>query len=134
MNPVQAPAFQDWNLERTYMSSRGKPFCLAETTRVEGHMPTVVGYLPERVSPGEESLFVRGFNATSPHRTDDSWIVTLSASRDSFIAATVFREAFLFHNLDRCCLHAAPSFGDMGPGEKSTSVSRFYLARGTLRD
>jgi hypothetical protein len=42
--------------------------------------------------------------------------------------------AFLFDNLDRCCIHAAPSFGDIGPGEASTTVSRFYLARGTLDD
>ncbi len=41
LNPIQAPAFQDWKLERTYMSKQGKPFCMAQTTRVKGHMPTV---------------------------------------------------------------------------------------------
>nr|MCU0874557.1 hypothetical protein [Pirellulaceae bacterium] len=37
-------------------------------------------------------------------------------------------------NLDRCCLHAAPNFGDIGPGEGSTTVSRSYLAKGTRDD
>lgn len=48
------------------------------------------------------------------------------------MAATAHEIAFLFDNVDRCCIHAAPSFGDIGPGEASTVVSRFYLARGTL--
>ena len=48
------------------------------------------------------------------------------------MAATALEAAFLFDNLDRCCLHAVPSFGDIGPGEASTTVSRFYLAQGTL--
>ena len=134
LNPILAPVFQDWKLERTYMSAQGKPLCMAKTSRVKGHMPTVGFYLPERIKAGEESVFVRGFGATSPDRTDGSWIVTLSDAKSAFMAATAFEAAFLFDNLDRCCLHAAPSFGDIGPGESSTTVSRFYLAQGTLDD
>lgn len=134
LNPIEAPAFQDWKLERTYMSAQGKPRCMAQTTRVKGHMPTVGFYLPERVGAGTESIFVRGFGATSPDRTDGSWIVTLSEPAGAYMAATAMEAAFLFDNLDRCCLHAAPSFGDIGPGEGSTTVSRLYLAKGTLDD
>ncbi len=132
INPIQARTFQDWKLQRTYMSRQGKPFRMSETTRVQGHMPTVGFYLPEHVRAGEESVFVRGFGATSPDRTDGSWIVTLSEPTGSYMAATALEAAFLFDNLDRCCLHSAPSFGDIGPGEASTTVSRFYLAQGTL--
>ena len=134
LNPVNAPDFKDWTLERTYMSSQGKPMCLARTHRVRGRMPTVGFYLPERTPPGQESIFVRGFNATSPDRTDGSWIVTLSQPEGSYMAATAIDAAFLFDNLDRCCIHAACDFGDIGPNEGSTRVSRFYLARGTLDD
>ncbi len=134
LNPIQAPAFQDWKLERTYMSRQSKPFCMAQTTRVKGHMPTVGFYLPERIKTGEESVFLRGFGATSPDRTDGSWIVTLSEPAGTYMAATAMETGFLFDNLDRCCLHAAPSFGDLGPGETTTTVSRLYLARGTLDD
>ena len=132
LNPIEAPSFLDWKLERTYMSSGGKPFCMAQTERIKGHMPTVAFYLPEWVKEGEESVFVRGFGATSPNRTDGSWIVTLSEPAGSFIAATAFDAAFLFDNLDRCCIHSAPSFGNIGPNEKSMAVSRIYLAKGTL--
>jgi acetyl esterase/lipase len=134
LNPTGAPDFKDWTLERTYMSSQGKPLCLAQTQRVKGSMPTVGFYLPDRTEPGKESVFVRGFRATSPNRTDGSWIVTLSQPEGSYMAAAVVDAAFLFDNLDRCCIHAAPSFGDIGPGQTKAAVSRFYLARGSLED
>jgi creatinine amidohydrolase len=134
VNPIKAPAFQDWKLLRTYMQSQGQPRCMAETKRVQGNMPTVQFYLPEHVASGTESVFVRGFGATSPDRTDGSWIVTVSEPAGAYMAATAWESAFLFDNLDRCCLHAAPSFGDIGPGEASTTVSRIYLATGGLTE
>lgn len=134
LNPIEAPAFKDWKLQRTYMSSKGKPLCMAQTRRVKGHMPTVGFYLPERTEPGQELIFVRTFGATSPDRTDGSWIVTLSEPAGAYMAATAVQTAFLFDNLDRCCLHSAPSFGDIGPGQSSTAVSRLYLAKGALDD
>jgi hypothetical protein len=133
-NPTGAPDFKDWTLERTYMSSQGKPLCLARTQRIRGHMPTVEFYLSERVEAGQESVFVRGFGATSPDRTDGSWIVTLSQPEGAYMAAAVVEAAFLFDNLDRCCIHGAAGFGDIGPGQTGTTVSRFYLAKGTLED
>ncbi|MBM4024788.1 MAG: hypothetical protein FJ280_05185, partial [Planctomycetes bacterium] len=99
-----------------------------------GHMPTVGFYLPDRVETGRESVFVRGFGATSPNRTDGSWIVTLSQPEGAYMAAAVVEAAFLFDNLDRCCIHAACGFGDIGPGQTATTVSRFYLAKGSLED
>jgi hypothetical protein len=134
LNPTGAKAFQDWNLERSYMSHQGQPLRMAETTRVQGHMPTVQFYVHEQTPPGRESAFVRGFSAISPHRTTDSWIMTLSEDRKSHMAATSLDSLFLFNNLDRCCIHAAPSFGDIGPGERSTTVARLYLAHGGLDD
>jgi creatinine amidohydrolase len=97
-------------------------------------MPTVGFYLPQRIPPGEESVFVRGFGATSPNRTDGSWIVTLSEPAGAYMAATTLDSVFLFDNMDRCCIHSAPSFGDVGPREGSTTVSRFYFAKGSLDD
>jgi acetyl esterase/lipase len=134
LNPTGAPDFKDWTLERTYMSSQSKPLCLAQTQRIRGQMPTVGFYLPDRVEAGKESVFVRGFGATSGDRTDGSWIVTLSQPEGAYMAAAVVDAAFLFDNLDRCCIHAAPGFGDIGPGQTGMTVSRFYLAKGSLED
>jgi hypothetical protein len=134
LNPIQAPAFQDWELSRTYMNQNGRPLCMAETERVEGPMPTVGFYLPEKTAPGEESIFVHGFSATSPDRTDGNYIVTFSRPEGAYMAATAVQIAFLFDNLDRACIHAAPCFGDLGPGQAATTVSRLYFARGDLDD
>jgi hypothetical protein len=132
LNPVRAEQFKDWELERTYMSRHGRTHLMKNTTRVKGHMPTVGFYLHEQTPWGKESPFVRGFHATSPDRTDDSWIVTLSDPPGAYMAATSVDSLFLFDNLDRCCIHSAPSFGDIGPGQSSTTVCRLYLAKGDL--
>ncbi len=132
LNPTGAPDFQDWKLERTYMSSHGRPLQMAKTRRVRGHMPTVGFYTHEQTPWGHESPFVRGFSATSPNRTDDSWIATISEDGKSHMAATSLDALFLFDNLDRCCIHSATSFGDIGPKEKSSTVARLYLAQGGL--
>ena len=134
LNPTNAKPFQDWKLARTYMSSHGKPMLMSGTKRVKGHMPTVGFYTHEQTPWGLESPFVRGFGAISPNRTDGSWIVTLSDPPGSYMAATSPDSLFLFDNLDRCCIHSAPNFGDIGPGESSTTVCRLYVADGGLDD
>jgi hypothetical protein len=132
--PQKGPEFKDWTLARTYMSMRGEPTLLSKTTRVKGPMPTVGCYLNEKVPPGLESPFVRGFMATSPDRTDGEWLVTLSKDGSAYMAATAFDSRFLFDNLDRCCLHSAPDFGEIGPGQRSEVVGRLYFAKGGLKD
>lgn len=134
LNPVEAPDFQDRSLARTYMSERGKSTRLADTERVKGQIPTLQFYLPETTDEGSASIFVKGFGATSPNRTDGSWIATTAPEGNAYMAAYGAEVAFLFDNVDRCCIHAAPCFGDLGPGEHSTSVSRLYMAKGSLDD
>ncbi len=134
VNPTGAPKFKDWQLERTYMSVHGRPFLMNGAPRVKGHMPTVQFFLHQQIPWGNESPFVRGFGATSPTRPDDSWIVTLSDPPGSYMAATSVDSLFLFDNLDRCCIHSAPSFGDIAPGKSSTTVCRQYFAKGGLED
>lgn len=133
LNPVNAPKFLDWTLERTYMSKNGAPFRMDGTKRVNtGSMKTVQFYLHEdykSISP-----FVNGFGAVSPDKTDDSYIVTMSEDGDSYMAATSPNALFLFDNLDRCCIHSATGFGDIPISGEKTVVSRFYFAKGTLND
>lgn len=133
LNPAGAQDFQDWTLERTYMSKGGTPFRMDGTTRVNhGSMPTVQFYLNEGYGP--VSPFIQGFQATSPDRTDDSYIVTLSKDGSSYMAATSPKSCFLFDNLDRCCIHSATDFGNIPAGGEATVVSRFYFAKGGIDD
>lgn len=136
LHPINAPRFKDWRLERTYMSKDGKPFRMDGTTRInEGpqpYMKTLQFYLHEdydNVSPS-----VTQFRSTSPDRTDGSYIVTLSEDGDAYMAATSPKALFLFDNLDRCCIHSAPTLGDVDPGEEASVQVRLYLAKGSLED
>jgi creatinine amidohydrolase len=61
-------------------------------------------------------------------------LVLCTAVNFVFCAAIVAVATPSSLRLDRCCLHAAPSFGDLGPDEASTTVSRIDLARGTPED
>jgi len=134
LNPLEAPDFKDWKLQRTYMSAHGQPFLMADTTRIKGHMPTVQFYLHQQIPWTHPPAFCRGFKATSPDQTDGNWIVTFSDPPGSYMAATSLDSLFLFDNLDRCCIHSAPNFGDIDPGQSSTTVSRLYLAKGNRED
>jgi hypothetical protein len=133
LNPVSAPQFLDWTLSRTYMSRNGQPFRMDGTTRINaGSMKTVQFYLNKSYTP--VSPFVTGFSATSPDRTDDSYIVTISEDGTSYMAATSPKANFLFDNLDRCCIHSCTDFGTIGSGQRKTVNSRFFFGRGTLSD
>jgi len=133
LNPVAAPEFLDWALERTWMSKDGAPFRMDGTTRVnDGPNKTVQFYVHEDYE--HVSRFVTGWQATSPDKTDCSYIVTMAADGQSYMAGTSPKAAFLFDNLDRCCIHSAPNFGDMPPGSEKTLMVRYYMAQGTLAD
>jgi hypothetical protein len=133
LNPVAAPEFLDWTLERTWMSKNGAPFRMDGTTRInDGPNKTVQFYVHEDYE--NVSRFVTGWRATSPDQTDCSYIVTMAADGQSYMAATSPKAAFLFDNLDRCCIHSAANFGNMPPGGESTVMVRYYLAQGTLVD
>jgi len=107
-----------------------------------GHVALMVGFGPDRAKPGSNdpverqssrlTCIVAGSAPTDLALQMSSRIVTLSEPAGAYMAATATEAAFLFDNLDRCCIHAAPGFGDIGPGEASTTVSRIYLAKGTL--
>ncbi|MBL0176946.1 MAG: T9SS type A sorting domain-containing protein [Ignavibacteria bacterium] len=133
LNPGSADQFKDWDLKRTYMSKNGRPFRMDSTVRVNnGSMKTVQWYLHRDYA--NPSPFVTGFQATSPDRTDDSYIVTLADDGSSYMAATSPSSNVLFDNLDRCCLHSTTNFGDIPAGGERTVTSRFYMAKGTLND
>ena len=66
VNPVRAPAFKDWELERTYMSQHGKPTVMSTTKRVKGHMPTVGFYLHERTPWAENRRSSAGSTPQAP--------------------------------------------------------------------
>jgi hypothetical protein len=133
INPIAAPDFKDWTLERTWMSMDGAPFRMDGTTRInEGAQDTLQFYLHEDYV--HVSQHVKNFKGTSPDKTDCSYIVTMSEDGATYMGATSPKAAYLFDNLDRCCIHSAPLFGDIASGTEKTVLVRFYLGHGSLVD
>jgi len=79
----------------------GKPaFALGIPETIGCREAMLVNFPQERIKAGEESVFVRGFGATSSDRTAGSWIVTLSEPAGAYMATTATEAAFLFDNLE----------------------------------
>ena len=133
LNTTAACQFVDRKLERTYMSKHGAPFRMDSTNRINtGSSPFAQFYLNEGYGP--VSPFIKGLSATSPDKTDDSYIVTMAADGLSYVAATSPKSAFLFNDIDRCCIHSAANFGDIPAGQFASVTCRFYFAHGSLDD
>ena len=116
------------------MSTPEGPKRLSDTRRTIGHRPGIGVYFSEKMELDEEWPFISWFDATSEERTDGDYLVTLSESGNSYMAATSPNTLYLFNNLEFTCIHAAPTFGDIGPGESSTLTTRFYFSEGGLDD
>ena len=132
LNPVKAPSFQDSLMQRTYMSTPDGPVLLSQTNRVRGARPTVGVYFTTYVEHPEQYPFVVDFQATSPQRTNGNYLVTLSESGKAYMAATSPKALFLFNNQKFKCIHSAPNFGVIAPGESSIETCRFNFGEGTL--
>ena len=132
LNPTRAIAYKDTLMQRTYMSDENGPKLLSETKRIKGPRPTIGVYFSDGAEDPEGYPFVRDFQATSPHRTNGNYLVTLAESGDSYMAATSPESLFLFNNLKYKCIHSIPNFGVIAPGRSKTVTSRFYFAKGNL--
>jgi hypothetical protein len=41
---------------------------------------------------------------------------------------------YTFQNREYSCIHSAPTFGSLGPGETGTAFSRIYFVEATLEE
>lgn len=111
---------RDHDCERHWTGIGGEPTRLLDVPRQHSTRPAVQLYSTAGAPPAMELPFVAGFRAT-PDVVLDPWMAV--GSRDgSRTVATVGRPAaFLFHNMEYSCIHAASGFGAIAPGEKATA-------------
>lgn len=133
VSPAKAPGFPDSTLHRTFISLDGRPAPLADVPRTVGPRPSVT-VLPTRAHAERLPPFARAFQATSPARSDDSWVVIISEEGNAYMATTAPDASFLFTNTAFGCIHAAPAFGDIDPDDERTVEARVYLSQGGLGD
>ncbi|MBI5432787.1 MAG: hypothetical protein HZA52_08160 [Planctomycetes bacterium] len=93
--------------------------------------PTVQVYSAVGAPAADEFGFMAKFLATS-NVVLEGWLAL--RSRDgTCLAATVSKPAgFLFHNLEFSCVHSAPSFGPLAPGQTCHARTRLYFVQASL--
>ena len=133
VSPANAPSLRDSLHERTYISVEGEPVPLEKLPKVQGLRPTITVY-PTKFHAERLPPFAGAFEATNPVHSDGSWVIVVSEDQESYMATATGDASFLFTNTKFGCIHAAPSFGNLAPGEARTVVSRVYLTRGSLQD
>ncbi len=117
---------------RHWVRVKGKFQRLVDLPRVFSDRPTVQLYSVEGAPPGAEIPFVANFKATPADVVAEGWMAIV-APDGKRLAATVSKPAlFLFQNMEYSCIHSAPTFGTMQPGQTAKALTRLYFVRLSL--
>lgn len=128
-------ALRDYECRRHRVRHAGGFARLDELPRAFGPRPTVQLFRVRGAPPPDDIPFVRSFRAThSEAPALEGWIAV--ESRDGRrLGAVVSRPAlFLFQNLEYSCVHSAPGFGPLAPGESAEARTFLYLTESSLAD
>ena len=64
----------------------------------------------------------------------EGWLA-IRARDDRHMVATVSKKAlYTFQNREYSCIHSAPTFGPLKPGEEGNAITRIYFVEATLED
>jgi hypothetical protein len=111
---------RDHDCDRHWVGLDGQPTRLLEVPRQHSTRPAVQLYSTAGATPGPDLPFVAMFKAT-PDVVLDPWMAVESRDGTRTVATVAPRGAFLFHNMEYSCIHAASGFGALAPGEVATS-------------
>lgn len=125
-NCGSAASVRDYECVRHYAGIGGRAARLIQIPRKFGPRPTIQLYNVDGAPNGHEIPFVSGFRAT-PEPVLEGWLAIQARDRKR-LAAVVSRPAlFLFQNMEYSCIHSAPGFGPMKPGDTRNALTRVYF-------
>jgi hypothetical protein len=116
--------------ERTYLDTAKGPTRIADMRLTPSPRPLQIYMLQQSQHQGLR--FVNAFKATCETPAADSWIATVAADGRRVVGVAAEQAAFLFNNAEYGCIHSAPDFGDVPPGETRWALTRVYLIPGDL--
>jgi hypothetical protein len=125
---------RDFECKRHWVRTGGEFRKLIELPRVFGPRPALQLYSVEGAPPGKDIPFVKNFESTPDDLAIEGWMAIRSRD-DKRLVATVSKPAlFTFQNREYSCIHSAPSFGIIKPGESGRAFSRLYFVEASLED
>jgi hypothetical protein len=95
--------------------------------------PTVQLYDVQGAPPVAQIPFANQFQAT-PNVVLEGWLAIQSRDGSRLVAAVARPALFLFNNMEYSCIHAAPSFGPLAPGQTGHARTRVYFVQSSLAD
>lgn len=128
-----AVPIRDFECVRHWVAQSGKLRRLVELPRKFGPRPTVQLYSVEGAPLGRAIPFVAGFDAT-PDAVLEGWMAIQSHDSKRLVAVVSKPALFLFQNMEYSCIHSAPDFGRMRPGDTREALTRLYFVESTLKD
>jgi hypothetical protein len=133
-NNGSAHSVRDHECIRHWVRTDGEFKKLIEAPRVFGPRPALQLYNVEGAPPGRDIPFVARFQSTPEEFTMEGWMA-IRARDDRHMVATVSKKAlYTFQNREYSCIHSAPSFGSLEPGETGNALTRVYFVEASLEE
>ena len=133
-NNGSALSVRDHECKRHWVRSGGEFKRLIEIPRKFGPRPALQLYSVEGAPEGKDIPFVNGFRSTPENVAIEGWMAIRSRD-DSHMVAVVSKPAlFTFQNREYSCIHSAPGFGALKPGERGSALTRVYFVDVSLED
>ncbi|MFD3873701.1 hypothetical protein [Streptomyces sp. NPDC058623] len=124
---------RDHDCERHFTGIAGEPVPLLSVPRRHSTRPTVQFYSTAGAPPATDLPFVSAFHAT-PDVVLDPWVAVCSRDGSRTVATVGRPAAFLFHNREYSCIHAASGFGAIAPGGSATAGNDMLFLDAPLAD
>lgn len=133
-NNGSALSVRDHECKRHWVRTNGEFKRLIELPRVFGPRPALQLYSVEGAPPGKEIPFVNRFKATPEEVSIEGWMAIRSRDDRRMVAVVSKPALYTFQNREYSCIHSAPAFGALRPGEQGTAFSRIYFVEASLEE
>ncbi len=129
-----AASVRDHECKRHWVRTEGEFKRLIEVPRVFGPRPALQLYSVEGAPEGKDIPFVEAFHSTPEDVAIEGWIAIQARDGKHMVAVVSKPALYTFQNREYSCIHSAPTFGSLGPGETGTALTRVYFVEATLED
>ena len=133
-NNGSAASVRDHECKRHWVRTKGEFKRLIELPRVFGPRPALQLYSVEGAPPGKDIPFVSRFQSTPDDVAIEGWMAIRTRDDKRMVAVVAKPALYTFQNREYSCIHSAPSFGALKPGETGTAFSRIYFVEASLEE
>jgi hypothetical protein len=129
-----APSVRDIECTRHWVRTGGELKRLIELPRVFGPRPALQLYNVEGAPAGKDIPFVAAFKSTPEDVAIEGWLAIQARDGKHMVAVASKPALYTFQNREYSCIHSAPTFGPLKPGETGSAITRIYFVKATIEE